>query len=78
MGYKTWLDCHVLGQLYWWADESPENIQEIRALAMQNSIEGETRLEMSFWAKVHFSFTLILERADLLMLEYAAGFLILE
>jgi len=43
----------VLGQLYWWPDESPENIREMRALATQNNIEGETRLEMSFWDKVH-------------------------
>jgi len=42
----------VLGQLYWWPDESPENIQEMRALATQNKIEGETRLEMSFWDNV--------------------------
>jgi len=25
----------------------------MRALATQNNIEGETRLEMSFWDKVH-------------------------
>jgi len=43
----------VLGQLCWWPDESPENIQEMRALATQNNIEGETRLEMSFWDMVH-------------------------
>jgi len=43
----------VLGQLYWWADELPENFQEMRALATQNNIVGETRLEMSFWDKVH-------------------------
>jgi len=41
----------VLG--HWWPDESPENVREMRALATQNSIEGETRLEMSFWHKLH-------------------------
>jgi len=59
----------VLGQLYWWPDESPENVWEMRALATQNNIEGETRLEMSFWGKVHISSTLVVERAGLLILE---------
>jgi len=43
----------------------------MRALATQNNIEEETRLEMSFWDKVHIflSTLLIVERADLLILE---------
>jgi len=31
----------------------------MRALATQNNIEGETRLEMSFWDKVHIFLQLV-------------------
>jgi len=62
----------VLGQLYWWPDESPENVWEnlweMRALATQNNIEGETR-DVLLGQGTHFSSALVVERAGLLILE---------
>ncbi|MHB1910409.1 MAG: hypothetical protein ACYCQJ_16310 [Nitrososphaerales archaeon] len=42
----------VLVQVYWWPDQSEEHCKEIRALALRNNINGETRLQMTFWDKV--------------------------